>query len=347
MSSTSRFATSSPSTTAAGTLGLDDARLCLLETAARAPSGHNTQPWRVTLRDAQHWTLDIAPERRLPAVDPDDRETVISLGAFLETLETAAPSLGLAVRDVEVAPGPEVRLSVLDGPQADGPASLEAIWARRTRRRGLRPDPLPDDLVEDLLADMPDVRFIARGTQEAGGLAEAAAAGARLQAARDEAQEELSRWIRWRRADEARRPTGLTPETMEMPAPLRWLAHAVFTPATVLSSGFRKQGAALAARQAQEGAGWFVVLAPDASAPALIDAGRRYQRLGLRGVRHGIGLHPMSQMLEEPPVRDRVAALLKAPPDTVQMVLRAGTARPATPPPGPRLSLPDFVRKAA
>ncbi|EKV30131.1 Dinucleotide-utilizing enzymes involved in molybdopterin and thiamine biosynthesis family 2 [Caenispirillum salinarum AK4] len=346
MPSTSRLPTASPSATDAGALGLDDARLSLLETAARAPSGHNAQPWRVTLRDARHWTLDIAPDRRLPAVDPEDREAVISLGAFLETLETAAPALGLAVREVEVAPGPEVRLSVVDGPRADDPAGLEAIWARRTRRRGLRPDPLPDDVVADLLDDMPDVRFIGRGTHEADGLAEAAAEGARHQTARDDAQEELSHWIRWRRSEEARRPTGLTPESMEMPAPLRWLAHAVFTPATVLSSGFRKQGTALATRQAQEGAGWFVVFTPDASAPALIDAGQRYQRLGLRGVRHGIGLHPMSQMLEEPAVRDRVAALLKAPRDTVQMVLRTGYARPAAPPPGPRLPVPAFVRRA-
>lgn len=330
----------------AADLGLDAARLTLLETAARAPSGHNAQPWRVTLHDAGHWTLDIAPERRLPAVDPEDREAAISLGTFLETLERAAPALGLAVRDVTVEDGPVIRFRVVEGPHGKA-AVLHIIRARHTRRRGLTDDPLPEATLRAMLVGLTDVTFHARGTPAADGLAEAAADGARLQAARDEAQEELSRWIRWRRSEEAAAPTGLTPETMEMPAPMRWLAHAAFRPATVLSPSFRKQGAALAAQQAREGAGWMVVHAPDDAPPSLIDSGRRYQRLALRATRLGVGLHPMSQMLEEPPVRARVAALLKAPPRTIQMVLRVGLPRRAAPPPGPRLPVDAFVRRAA
>lgn len=47
----------------------------LIEAASQAPSGHNTQPWRFQLEDAR---ITIHPDfsKRLPAVDPDDRDAL-------------------------------------------------------------------------------------------------------------------------------------------------------------------------------------------------------------------------------------------------------------------------------
>ena len=54
----------------------------LVEYAALAPSGHNTQPWRFRLRGGGAELL-ADRTRALPVVDPDDRELVISCGAAL------------------------------------------------------------------------------------------------------------------------------------------------------------------------------------------------------------------------------------------------------------------------
>lgn len=66
----------------------------LLTTAGRAPSLHNTQPW--SFRVLPHVVeLHADPERRLPVVDPEDRELRIGCGAALFTLR-----LALAAHDI-------------------------------------------------------------------------------------------------------------------------------------------------------------------------------------------------------------------------------------------------------
>jgi hypothetical protein len=65
----------------------------LVHYATLAASGHNTQPWKFAIREN---TIQIHPDytRRLPVVDPDDRELWISLGCALENLLVAARAAG-------------------------------------------------------------------------------------------------------------------------------------------------------------------------------------------------------------------------------------------------------------
>lgn len=56
--------------------------------ATLAANGHNTQPWKFAVQENQ---IEIHPDysRRLPVVDPGDRELWISLGCALENLRSA------------------------------------------------------------------------------------------------------------------------------------------------------------------------------------------------------------------------------------------------------------------
>ncbi|MCB0125382.1 MAG: hypothetical protein KDE58_24180, partial [Caldilineaceae bacterium] len=70
------------------------AQMCeLVRYATLAASGHNTQPWRFAIKDD---SITIHPDysRRLPVVDPTDRELWISLGCALENLLVAARTTG-------------------------------------------------------------------------------------------------------------------------------------------------------------------------------------------------------------------------------------------------------------
>lgn len=53
--------------------------------AWRAPSPHNTQPWRLTYSD-ETVRLSFDPARELRASDPDRRDLLLSLGAFVEAM---------------------------------------------------------------------------------------------------------------------------------------------------------------------------------------------------------------------------------------------------------------------
>ncbi len=68
----------------------------ILFLASLAPSGHNTQPWFIKYLEPFHWIVGNDRTKWLPAVDPNQRETILSIGAFSQNLEFAAASFGYA-----------------------------------------------------------------------------------------------------------------------------------------------------------------------------------------------------------------------------------------------------------
>jgi hypothetical protein len=69
--------------------------------ASLAPSGHNAQPWYVKVVNEKTCIIGLDPLRRLPAVDPNNRESLLSIGAFAESLSLAAGAKGYDT-DMEV-----------------------------------------------------------------------------------------------------------------------------------------------------------------------------------------------------------------------------------------------------
>jgi hypothetical protein len=129
----------------------------LVGIAARAPSLHNTQPWRFTVKgDAIE--LDADASRQM-LVDPDGREMLISCGAALYGLRLAVRSLGY-LPEVELLPGsagraPLARIKL--GPAApitaDDRKMLAAVPHRHTHRGPFESGPLPGGLLAGLQDD--------------------------------------------------------------------------------------------------------------------------------------------------------------------------------------------------
>ena len=69
----------------------------VVEAATRAPSVHNTQPWRFVAHDDVVELWDD-PARGLPVLDPVGRARLISCGAALALAEVAAAGLGVSTR---------------------------------------------------------------------------------------------------------------------------------------------------------------------------------------------------------------------------------------------------------
>jgi nitroreductase len=129
----------------------------LIATAARAPSVHNTQPWRFRVT-ADALELYADPARRLRA-DRQGREMVISCGAALFGLRLGVRSLGF-MPHVEILPtpalrGPLARIS-LGAPRPIDPSErqlLAAVQHRHTHRGPFSAEPLPAGLLASLLHD--------------------------------------------------------------------------------------------------------------------------------------------------------------------------------------------------
>ncbi|MFN8445007.1 MAG: twin-arginine translocation signal domain-containing protein [Caldilineaceae bacterium] len=92
----------------------------LVRYATLAASGHNAQPWYFAIKQD---AIEIHPDytRRLPVVDPDNRELWISLGCALENLLVAAHATGYATEVTYPAAADFVHIRlVADKPQPSG-----------------------------------------------------------------------------------------------------------------------------------------------------------------------------------------------------------------------------------
>jgi len=126
--------------------------------AARAPSLHNTQPWRFTVSgDAIELHADVS---RQLLVDPDGREMIISCGAALYGLRLAVRSLGY-LPEVELLPGPDgrrplarVQLGHAAPMTPDERKMLTAVPHRHTHRGPFEAGPLPAGLLARLRDDV-------------------------------------------------------------------------------------------------------------------------------------------------------------------------------------------------
>ena len=75
-----------------------------VELACRAPSLHNSQPWR-WVASSTSVDLFVDPHRTVTSTDPSGREAIISCGAALHHFEVAMAAVGWAP-NVERFPNP-------------------------------------------------------------------------------------------------------------------------------------------------------------------------------------------------------------------------------------------------
>lgn len=317
--------------------------LCL---AALAPSAHNAQPWLVLVHSPEHWSLALAPDRRLPVVDPGDREALVSLGAFLENLVVAASGLGVEIRVEGYGERPDdpevVRLGLYPG-AAPFPCMTAAMVSRRTLRTPFASRPPDDRDMAELTRGVPGLTWIPGGTPQGEHLRELVIGSVRRQVERDDALSELAGWLRWSPRDAAAHRDGLTPAALGLGRLAGWYASRFFGHDTALSGRFRKHTVSQAEKLTSACGGWIVISALAPGVAGCVAAGRALERLFLRARGLGIGVHPMSQPLEEAGWVEDLEATLRVT-GFPRVLLRIGYTQDYPPPVSPRLPPAAFTR---
>jgi hypothetical protein len=126
----------------------------VVEAATRAPSIHNTQPWRFTAApDRLEVFLDTS--RELPTLDPTRRQQVISCGVAVEFALVALRSAGHeAEAEVGAAEDDDLLATVVvtgpHEPTGADQALAAAIVERHTRRAPFLPRAVPGELLGQL-----------------------------------------------------------------------------------------------------------------------------------------------------------------------------------------------------
>ncbi len=332
--------------------------------AITAPNPHNLQPWLVDLREPNVITLYTDRERVLPHTDPYGRQILIGHGAFVELLVIALAEQGLAA-DVALWPQGELaadlkewdrkpiaRIAVKPG------AARDPLFAHILNRHTPKSD---FDTTRAVKADT--LRALTAGSGRDGiktaGTVDAAALGPLRDLCWQSARVEL---LTPRTVMESVHLTRVGPgeilkhrDGISINSPFIRAVDAVgmFDRKNPPAEGSEAYKTMMARFEGHSRTAMgFVWLAGRNRRADQVNAGRAYVRLQLQATALGVGMHPMSQALQEfaemAPHYERAHQLMlgRAAPktaddETVQMFCRLGyTAAPA--PATPRRPLAAF-----
>jgi hypothetical protein len=320
----------------------------ILHLASLAPSGHNTQPWMVKYLEPYHWIIANDKSRWLPGVDPTQRETILSIGAFLQNLEYAADNLGYNCRfDVLAATNQDENIIDVKLTKATviTKYDIEQIKNRRTVRTNYLSNVLKKEDSSFLIGEEGNfIHYVPNSSKEHLWLNEQTIEANRLQAYRDAAQSELANWIRFTSKDVEKNADGLTLAGMEIEGIPGWYLRNFYGKKEVMKKSFREQSIDKVVKQVSQSAGWLLITSKDQSLTTLLETGKRLQRLWLRIREKNIAIHPMTQIIEEASTNQLLnnAVGISEP---VQFILRTGYLKNYPEPVSLRRPVAGFLQK--
>lgn len=282
----------------------------LLQYAILAPSSHNSQPWGFVIEDDK---IEVhADETRwLDAADQDKRELYISLGCAVENLCIAAEQFGLDYKIAYHDDPPPVIITL----QSDRSNLFDLrselftqITERSTNHHLFRNESLSESIREKLrnyVAEDAVTFELVDDPERKGSIAELQAEADRLQMDNPEYRKELGYWIgigtlgaSWLKAR---------------------IGQAVVTHFDIGDREAKKNSKLI---QSSPAVG---VLTSESDAPsARLKTGRVFERIALAATAEGVAVHPMSQILERPEMREELAVLIDGDGELPQHLFRLG-----------------------
>jgi hypothetical protein len=331
-----------------GNIPLSGDERVILQLASLAPSGHNTQPWFVKYIEPYHWIIGNDKRKWLLAVDPNQRETILSIGAFLQNLEYSASNLGYACQFNLLATSNqdenivEVKLTkAINSPKYN----IQKIIQRRTVRSNYLVDTFKKEDVAYLTANELDfIHYIPNTSKEHKWLNEQTIEANRIQAYRDDAEKELADWIRFSSKEAKLHYDGLTLASMEIEGISAWYLRNYYGKADVMKNSFREKSIDSVKKQVSKSAGWLLITSKDNMVATLLETGKRLQRLLLKIRERNIAIHPMTQILEETATLQTLHSSISIT-DNVQFILRTGYVKNYQDPVSLRRPVDWFVQK--
>jgi hypothetical protein len=338
--------------------------------AITAPNPHNLQPWLVDLRQPNVILLKTDPQRVLPETDPFGRQILIGHGAFLELLVMALAKEGLSAQvtlwpegelpsNLKAWDGRPVARIALSKPSAV--AAPDALFDQILKRHTPKSDydvarPVNAATLQALIDDSKAPNITADGTVDESKLA------AMRELCWQSAQVEL---VTPRTSMESLRLTRIGPDEIlkhrdgiSLNSSIVRFANAMgmvdrnaplVQGTTAYKTAFSRFDG-----HSRTAMGFVWLTSPGNSRSQQIEAGRAYVRLQLKATELGVGVHPMSQPLQEfaemQPYYEKVHQLIigKSAPriasdTTVQMFCRLGFTS-SLPPATPRRALERFMQ---
>jgi hypothetical protein len=290
-----------------------DVRKRAVAYAVTAPTAYNCQPWLVDLREPDAIVVYCDRERVQPESDPFGRQVVIGHGAFIELLVMALAQQGVQA-SVQLWPQgeligeprhwphiPVARLRLADGGVPD-PLFAQVLRRRTPKQRFDLTRPVSADILQGLTSVVPVGGMVSSaGTVEMARvlpLRRLCAAAARVELATPGTAMENLQLLRIGPQEILEHRDGFSVNDPALRIAVALGQFSRSTPAPEDSPSFR-QTLQMFEDQAQTAMGFVWLSTRGNSRTEQIAAGRAHVRQQLRATDLGLGMHPMSQPLEE------------------------------------------------
>ncbi|MCE7004639.1 nitroreductase family protein [Kibdelosporangium philippinense] len=288
--------------------------------AIRAPSVHNSQPWRWRVGDSSlHLYADWS--RHLTATDPDGRDLIVSCGTSLHHLRVALAAMGWGTIVHHVPnPGDSSHLASVEvferQPTEEDIPVAAAIPRRRTDRRLYSSWPVPEALLDQLGEFAFEQGAVLRSATDPAmrfRLVSAIAEADRLQGTDPEYGSELADW--------SGRFSGSTDGVPASAAPLSYEGYGDLSMRRFAAAGLAQPRESYA----DPDAGELVVLGTSSDdVVSRLHAGEAASAVLLWATSFGLATCPLSQPLEIPSIREELKVQLLDDALFPQLVLRIG-----------------------
>ena len=298
----------------------------LVRLATLAPSGHNTQPWKFRLGAGR---IQLYPDltRRVPVVDPDNRELWISLGSALENLLVAAAHFGYqAETTYHLAGTPDDHIAVAlhkTGPAPAGRSALfEAIPLRQSTRGTYDGQPVPGTELRQLEAAATGAGvtpLLFTGAAAMQPLLEYVVAGNEQQLSNDDFKQELVRWLRFNDREALASRDGLLSRGSGNPSLPRWVA-SFFIGGSLKPAAQSKKDE----EHIRSSAGLLLFASTENNPAAWLEIGRASERFALLATTLNLKCAYLNQPGEVPAVRAQVQSQLSLHGAFPQLLMRFG-----------------------
>ncbi|MGB2578087.1 hypothetical protein AAIR98_000004 [Elusimicrobium simillimum] len=189
--------------------------------ASLAPSGHNTQMWQVVVNDNE-WLVKL-DSRLLKEVDPQGRESLISIGTFIENMRLAFNAYGYKT-DLLISNGP---FDIIANPVIaqikfeeyntllPNKEMLEIMEKRHTDKRNFLPVAVDNDIVASLKNEFSgNLLYFPKGSREYKYIKENTYKANETQMFSTNKADELAKWLRFSNKEAVALADGLPAEQL-------------------------------------------------------------------------------------------------------------------------------------
>ncbi len=295
----------------------------LVRYATLAASGHNTQPWKFAVKEN---VIEIHPDyaRRLPVVDPHDRELWISLGCALENLLVAARAAGYAPEVTYPDAADFIHIRLTANTLQSSPL-FDAIPIRQNTRSEFDGQPIKIhdlDQVQALPLESGVVLHFVTTPTDLETVLEYVNQGNLSQYADKEFVDELIHWLRFTKKEALASLDGLYTRSTGNPEVPRWLGQ-------MFVAGSKPQQQADAdAKKLRSSSGAIVVASEADNKVAWVRTGQVYERMALKMTSLTIKSAFLNQPIEVAGVRRQFQIAIGLGSALPQLLVRFGYADP-------------------